>query len=129
MKQKVCGYRELEIKRWLLEDNAELRQRRYGVPGHVMAHDLDAAGVRQEQPREKLEGRRLAGRVGAQEGDELTRVGGETDAVDGADRPVGLDHLIEEKGRAAFVHRHPLVIVMGPSCRCATWRLACSIAL
>src|SRR5262245_5744672 len=100
MKQKVCGYRELEIKRWLLEDNAELRQRRYGVPGKGMAQGPQGAGGRAGPPRKKPEERRLAGAVGAQEGDELTRVGGETDAVDGADRPVGLDHLIEEKGRA-----------------------------
>ena len=73
---------KLEIERRLLEHDAELRQRRHRIARHVVAHDLDAAGVGSEQAGEQLEQRRFAGAVRAEQGDEFARLGVEADAVD-----------------------------------------------
>ena len=72
MKQKVGGDGELEVERGLLEDDTEPRQRRYRVARHVMAHHLDAAGIRREQAGEQLEQRGLAGAVGTEQRDEFS---------------------------------------------------------
>ena len=107
MEQKIGGDGELEVERRLLEDDAEPRQRRHRIARHVVAHHLDAAGIGGEQAGEQLEQRRLAGAIGAEQGDELAGMGGQADAVDGADRAIGLDDVVQQQGRCSFWILHP----------------------
>ena len=66
-----------------------------------------------EQAGQELEQRRLARAVGAEQRDELAGMGRQADAIDGPDRPVGLDHVVEMQRGDGFVsavpgHRHVL---------------------
>ena len=71
VEQEIGGDRQFEVERRLLEHDAEPRQRRHRIARHVVAHDLDAAGIGHEQAGEQLEQRRLAGAVGPEQRDEL----------------------------------------------------------
>ena len=93
MEQQVGAHAELEVERLLLEDDADVGERRDGVAAHVVAEHADAAGVGREQAREQLHERRLAGAVGPEQGDELARGDAERDAVEGPHGAVGLDHV------------------------------------
>ena len=106
VEQEIAGHGELEIEGRLLKHDAEPRQRRHRVAPHVVAHDGDVAGIRDEQAGQELEQRRLAGAIGAEERDELARECSETDPVDRADRAVALDHLVEAERRRALVRCH-----------------------
>ena len=97
MKQKVGGDGELEVEGGLLKDDTESRQRRYRIARHVMAHHLDAPGIRREQAGEQLEQRRLAGAIGTEQSDEFSRLGLQAHAVDGANRPVALDDIVQQQ--------------------------------
>ena len=97
VKQEVGRDGKLEIERRLLENDAEPRQRRHRVVRHVVAHDLNAAGIRHEQPGQQLKQRGLAGTVGAEQRNEFAGMDLEADAVDGTDRPIGLDHVVQQQ--------------------------------
>ena len=97
MKQKVGGDGELEVERGLLKDDTESRQRRDRVARHVMAHHLDAPGIGREQAGEQLEQCRLAGAIGTEQGDEFSGPGLEAHAIDGANRPVALDDIVQQQ--------------------------------
>src|SRR5262249_7122029 len=109
----------LEVEGGLLEDDTEPGQRRHRIARHVVAHDLDAAGIGREQAGEQLKQRGLARAVGAEQRDEFAGMGLEADAVDGADGAVGLDHVVEQQsGRGpvrSFAHelRPPAVALPG----------------
>ena len=110
MEHQVGGDRQLEIEGRLLEHDAELGQCRHRIARHVVAHDLDAAGVGDEQAGEQLEQRRLAGAVRAEQRDELARLYLEADAIERPHRTVALGDVVDEQGRAALsarVHRIP----------------------
>ena len=94
VKQQIGGDRQFEIEGRLLEHDADLRQRRYGVAAHVVAHHLDGPRIRDEQAGQQLKQRRFAGAVGPEQCDELSRTRRETDAVDRPNRPVALHHIV-----------------------------------
>ena len=102
MEQEVGGDGELEIEGRLLEYDADTCQRRNRVALHVVTHDLDAPRIRREQSGEQLKQGRLAGAVRTEQRDELTGTGGETDTADGADRPEGLDYVVQAQGRGSL---------------------------
>ena len=106
VKQQVALHRQLEVERRLLKDDAEKRQRRHRIAPHVMAHHGDAAGIRREQARQKLEQRGLTGAIGAEKRHELAGPGAKRNAIQGANRPIALDHIVQEKRRRAFITRH-----------------------
>ena len=62
-----------------------------------MAHHLDAPGIRREQAGEQLEQRGLAGAIGTEQGNEFSGLGLEAYAVDGANRPVALDDIVQQQ--------------------------------
>ena len=53
-----------------------------------------------------MEQRGLAGTVGTEQRDELASRRGEADPFDGANRAIGLDHVVEEERRRAFIRCH-----------------------
>ncbi len=106
MEQEIAGHRQFEIERRLLKDDAEQAQGRHRIAAHVVAHDLDAAGIGDEQPGKELEEGGLAGAVRAEQGDELAGRRPEADAVDRANRAVGLDDAVEQQRRRAFLAGH-----------------------
>ena len=86
MEQQIGGDREFEVEGRLLKDDTEPGQRRHRVARHVVAHDLDAAGIGGEQAGQQLEQCGLAGAVGAEQRDEFAGLRHEADAIDGANR-------------------------------------------
>src|SRR5215467_5026847 len=108
VEQEIGRDGELEVERRLLEHDAKPGERRHRVARHVVAHDLDAPGIRQEQSGEELEQCRLAGAVGTKQRNELARLRGQADAIQRLYRAVALHHLVEEEGRGVVhvIHRH-----------------------
>ena len=64
MEQEIAGHRKFEVESRLLKDDAEHCQSRYRIAQHVLAHDLDTAGIGHEQAGKQLEERCLAGTIG-----------------------------------------------------------------
>ena len=87
VEQEIGGDRKLEIERRLLKDDTELRQRRHRIARHVVAHDVDAAGIGSEQAGKQLEQRGLAGAVWAEQGDEFSGLGHEAHAIEARTGP------------------------------------------
>src|SRR5262249_11388877 len=75
-----------------------MRQRRNGIPRHAGAHYLDAARIRHEKPREKLEKGRLAGAVRTEQSNEFAGTRDEADAVHRPDRSIGLYNVVQQQG-------------------------------
>src|SRR5205823_5683587 len=70
----------------------------------VVALEADLAGAHRPEARDRLECRRLAGPVGADEGDHLALADREGDSLEGLDLPVvDVDVLELEKGAQASV--------------------------
>src|SRR5205085_6722741 len=67
-----------------------------GIPAHVHAGDPHATGCWHQRRREDGDGGRLAGAVGAEEGEELASADAEADAIDGVVRrsPVPFDEAL-----------------------------------
>ena len=76
------------------------RHCRSRVRGIHIEH-ADAAGGPQEEALEDLEGRRLAGAVGPQEGEHLAALDGEVDATDRFERSVSLHETCDLDSRHA----------------------------
>ena len=70
MEAQVALDRQVEVERGLLEDHADVAQRRHGVTPDRAAGDAGLAGIGDEQAGEQLEQRRLAGAVRAEQGHE-----------------------------------------------------------
>ena len=63
MEQEISGHCQFEVQRGLLKHDAELAPGRHRMMAHVVAHDLDAAGIGYEQAGEEPEQRGFAGAV------------------------------------------------------------------
>ena len=63
---------------------------------HVLAHDFDTAGIRNEQSSEELEQRGLAGTIRTQQRDKFAGLRGETYAIHSPDRAIGFHHAIKK---------------------------------
>src|SRR5207253_2388120 len=109
-------HREERFDARLLEHDADALQQRALSSGRVVAEDPDLAGVGGAVPLEDLDGGRLPGAVGPEEGKDLTLRHLEVDASDGLDVAVGLLQALDDDGRRIF---HPRILsgaLRGASC-------------
>src|SRR5205807_1485360 len=74
--------------------------------GHVLAVELDAPAARLDDAEDRLQRRRLAGRVSAEQADELARPHLERDLLEDADLAVVRVDVGEPKQRARAVLAH-----------------------
>ena len=92
-------HREERFDARLLEHDADALQQRPLPAGRIVAQDPDFAGVGGAVALEDLDGGRLAGAVGAEEGEDLTPCHFEIDAPHGLDVTVGLLQALDDDGR------------------------------
>src|SRR5205085_1158820 len=86
-----------------LEHHADAGPQPDGVALRVEAEDADAAGVRTSQAFAALDGGRLAGAVGAEDGGDGARGGGEGQTVDDVPAPVALDETLDLERRVGHM--------------------------
>ena len=90
---EALGDAERLVHRRGLEDDADLLSPRVAGSRRVLSEDGDRAPVALAVALEDLDGRRLAGAVGAEEAEDLARGDLEADAPDRLHLPVGLAQL------------------------------------
>ena len=91
--------RELRKERRRLELDADARLDPLRMPGHVLAEDGQASGVRRPEALEHLDRRRLAGPVRAEEPEDLAPPDLEADAIDSPDVAIRLAHVLDDDDR------------------------------
>lgn len=89
---------EVAVERRVLEDETDVAAHGVAPRGHVEAADVGGAGGRGDQRAEHVDGRALAGAVGAEEAEDLAAVDRERHAPDGLDVPVGLGEVDDLDG-------------------------------
>src|SRR5687767_993395 len=94
------GDRELRVQGCRLEADPDPWLERVRFTGDVETQDADLATVRGAQALEDLDGRGLAGAVGAQQAEDLARSDVEVDAGDGLDVAVALGQAANPDDRA-----------------------------
>ena len=91
--REALGDRQRLVHRRRLQDDADLLAPSLVGLGRVRAEHGDRAGVALAVALEDLDGRRLAGAVGAEEAEDLARGDLEADPADGLDLAVGLAEI------------------------------------
>ena len=84
---------ELILKLTLLKLDADDAPKRVAVVPRLEPEDADRAGIRRSQPADGLDRRRLAGTVGAEDGEDLALLDREGDSVDRRAVAVALDEV------------------------------------
>ncbi len=82
---QVLVGREPVVERGVLEHHADGLPHAFGLANDVEPGKLGSAPCRPEQGREHVDGRALAGAVGAEKAEDLARVDVEIDGVDGSE--------------------------------------------
>jgi hypothetical protein len=100
---------------WLLEHDAELRQRRHRIARHVVAHHHDATGIGREQPRQQLEEGGFPGAIGTEQGNELAGIHREADAIHCTHSAVALDDVVEQQSRRSLVPSRRFIHARAPA--------------
>src|SRR5262249_33090157 len=97
--------RELLIKKRLIGDIGDQLAGLIAMRLQVIAADLDRARCGEEQARDHLDGGRLAGAVGAEEGKQLSRLQGQAERVHAQSRAVPLRDFVQldHQGRRSSV--------------------------